>query len=257
MPSPRARASEERAAVPPGAGAPAAWRMRRAASTTTPTLRLAGERGAGPEPIARKRVDPAAARQRPVRACRVAPRSASRARGPVLVSEWLGRRGARGGRLPRARAHRVSPRGVADARADAPALPTFAYTAVGFADGAYWTSAFRVDDDPRQDPWRFTAARIRQGIEARRAELPRNRVARQLETCALATAAARRRTSSSAATRRRCPRAAPATRSASAASRSSPTAPSAPATTGSRSRRAARSSPPSRSRTCRASGTAW
>jgi pyruvate-formate lyase-activating enzyme len=56
---------------------------------------------------------------------------------------------------------------------------------VGFADGAYWTSAFRVDDDPRQDPWRFPPARIRSGIETRRAELPRNRVARQLETCAL------------------------------------------------------------------------
>ncbi|MEN8161784.1 MAG: radical SAM protein, partial [Myxococcota bacterium] len=35
------------------------------------------------------------------------------------------------------------------------------------------------------DPWRFSEARVRRGIEARRAELPRNRVARQLEICAL------------------------------------------------------------------------
>jgi len=70
-------------------------------------------------------------------------------------------------------------------RPGAPALPTFAYTAVGFADGGYWTSAFRVDPDPRQDPWRFSEARVRTGVERRRAELPRNRVARQLEKCAL------------------------------------------------------------------------
>jgi pyruvate-formate lyase-activating enzyme len=57
---------------------------------------------------------------------------------------------------------------------------------VGFADGRYWTSAFRSDPDPRQDPWRFREARLRAGIAARRVELPRNRVARQLEKCALA-----------------------------------------------------------------------
>jgi pyruvate-formate lyase-activating enzyme len=64
-------------------------------------------------------------------------------------------------------------------------LPTFAYTAVGFADGRTWTSAFRSDPDPRQDPWRFARGRIEAGVAARRRELPRNRVARQLERCAL------------------------------------------------------------------------
>jgi pyruvate-formate lyase-activating enzyme len=70
-------------------------------------------------------------------------------------------------------------------REGAPVLPTYAYTAVGFADGRYWTSAFRSDPDPRQDPWRFARARVAAGIAARRTELPRNRVARQLERCAL------------------------------------------------------------------------
>jgi pyruvate-formate lyase-activating enzyme len=70
-------------------------------------------------------------------------------------------------------------------RRGAPVLPTYAYSAVGFADGRYWTSAFRSDSDRRQDPSRFARARVESGIAARRAELPRNRVARQLERCAL------------------------------------------------------------------------
>lgn len=70
-------------------------------------------------------------------------------------------------------------------RAGAPVLPTYAYSAVGFADGGYWTSAFRSDPDPRQDPSRFARPRIETGIAKRRSELPRNRVARQLERCAL------------------------------------------------------------------------
>src|SRR5262249_43252720 len=70
-------------------------------------------------------------------------------------------------------------------RAGSPVLPTYAYSAVGYADGAYWTSAFRSDTDRRHDPWRFSRARIEAGIAQRRRELPRNRVARQLERCAL------------------------------------------------------------------------
>jgi pyruvate-formate lyase-activating enzyme len=70
-------------------------------------------------------------------------------------------------------------------REGAPVLPTYAYSAVGFADGGYWTSAFRSDPDPRQDPSRFTRARVESGIAACRVELPRNRIARQLERCAL------------------------------------------------------------------------
>jgi len=64
-------------------------------------------------------------------------------------------------------------------------LPLYAYTAVGFADDRYWASAFRVDPDPRQDPWRFARPKIEAGIARLRTELPRNRVVRQLERCAL------------------------------------------------------------------------
>ncbi len=71
------------------------------------------------------------------------------------------------------------------ARDAAPALPAFAYSAVGFADDRHWVSAFRCDTDPRQDPWRFSLSRIRAGVSRVREELPRNRVARQLERCAL------------------------------------------------------------------------
>ncbi len=64
-------------------------------------------------------------------------------------------------------------------------LPLYAYTAVGWADDQYWTSAFRSDDDRRQDPWRFSQPRIEAGVAQMKIELPRNRVARQLERCAL------------------------------------------------------------------------
>jgi pyruvate-formate lyase-activating enzyme len=70
-------------------------------------------------------------------------------------------------------------------RRGAPVLPLFAYTAVGIADGRYWASAFRVDPDERQNPWRFSRPKIEAGVARLRAALPRNRVARQLERCAL------------------------------------------------------------------------
>jgi pyruvate-formate lyase-activating enzyme len=147
------------------------------------TLRSAGERGAGPEPIPRREWSPLPRGSDLFALPGRAPVGLGRG-GPVLVSEWLGGE-ARAVAAFLAPAHTACHNAVWQRSPDAPALPTFAYSAVGFADGAYWTSAFRVDDDPRQDPWRFSAARIQRGIEARRAELPRNRVARQLETCAL------------------------------------------------------------------------
>ncbi len=147
-----------------------------------PTLRLAGERGAGPEPIARKEWIPLPRGSDLFALPGRAPIGLARG-GPVLVDEWLGCE-ARAVAAFLAPAHTACHNAVWQRRPDAPALPTFAYSAVGFADGAYWTPAFRVDGDPRQDPWRFSAARIESGIAARRAELPRNRVARQLETCA-------------------------------------------------------------------------
>jgi pyruvate-formate lyase-activating enzyme len=67
----------------------------------------------------------------------------------------------------------------------APALPTYAYTAVGFADEQYWASAVRVDPDVRQEPWRFPEPAIRDGVALRARELPGNQVVEQLERCAL------------------------------------------------------------------------
>ncbi len=148
-----------------------------------PELRLAGERGAGPEPIGAREWIPlprgsdlfALPGRAPV---------GLRAQTPVVVDEWLGGE-ARAVAAFLAPAHTACHHAVWMTRAGAPVLPTFAYSAVGLADGRYWTSAFRADPDTRQDPWRFNEARVRRGIDSLRAELPRNRVARQLESCAL------------------------------------------------------------------------
>jgi len=148
-----------------------------------PELRLAGERGAGPEAIGGREWIPLPRGSDLFALPGRAPVGLARG-GPVRVDEWLGGE-ARAVAAFLAPAHTSCHNAVWQRRAEAPALPTFAYSAVGFADGAYWTSAFRVDPDPRQDPWRFAAARVERGIAARRAELPRNRVARQLEKCAL------------------------------------------------------------------------
>jgi pyruvate-formate lyase-activating enzyme len=148
-----------------------------------PELRLAGERGAGPEAIGSKEWIPLPRGSDLFALPGRAPLGFARS-GPVRVDEWLGGE-ARAVAAFLAPSHTACHNAAWQRRANAPALPTFAYSTVGFADGGYWTSAFRVDPDPRQDPWRFSEARVRQGIAARRAELPRNRVARQLEKCAL------------------------------------------------------------------------
>jgi len=149
-----------------------------------PTLRLAGERGAGPEPIGSREWIPLPRGSDLFALPGRAPIGLARG-GPVRVDEWLGGE-ARAVAAFLAPAHTSCHNAVWQRSPDAKPLPTFAYSAVGFAEGRYWTSAFRADPDPRQDPWRFSEARVRRGIEARRAELPRNRVARQLEKCALA-----------------------------------------------------------------------
>jgi pyruvate-formate lyase-activating enzyme len=149
-----------------------------------PTLRLAGERGAGPEAIGSREWIPLPRGSDLFALPGRAPIGLARG-GPVLVDEWLGGE-ARAVAAFLAPAHTSCHNAAWRRSPDATPLPTFAYSAVGFADGGYWTSAFRVDPDPRQDPWRFSEVRVRKGIEARRTELPRNRVARQLEKCALA-----------------------------------------------------------------------
>jgi pyruvate-formate lyase-activating enzyme len=70
-------------------------------------------------------------------------------------------------------------------RSLAPALPLFAYSAVGFRDGRFWATGFRVDPDPRQDPWRFDPDRLKKQVAERRAAADGNPVVGQLERCAL------------------------------------------------------------------------
>jgi wyosine [tRNA(Phe)-imidazoG37] synthetase (radical SAM superfamily) len=71
------------------------------------------------------------------------------------------------------------------AREDAPMLPLFAYSAVGFADGEFWATGVRVDEDTRQDPWRFDAKRLEKQVARRAQEMGSNLVVQQLTHCAL------------------------------------------------------------------------
>jgi pyruvate-formate lyase-activating enzyme len=103
---------------------------------------------------------------------------------PVALPRWEGGE-ARAVAAFLAPAHTACHHAAWRTRRDAPTLPLYAYTAVGWADDQYWTSAFRSDDDRRQDPWRFSLPRIEAGVAQKKRELPRNRIARQLERCAL------------------------------------------------------------------------
>ncbi len=68
---------------------------------------------------------------------------------------------------------------------DAPPLPLFAYTALGFARGQLWAAGTRVDPDPRQDPWRFKMDLVEQRVEERLRSMSGNRLVQQLVRCAL------------------------------------------------------------------------
>ncbi|UCG52783.1 MAG: radical SAM protein, partial [Candidatus Latescibacterota bacterium] len=60
-----------------------------------------------------------------------------------------------------------------------------AYTALAFSGGSFYSAGVRVDDDPRQDPWRFDLEEVERRIDAMLDELSDNRVAQQLKKCAL------------------------------------------------------------------------
>jgi len=68
---------------------------------------------------------------------------------------------------------------------DAPALPLFAYSAVGIRDGQLVTATLRVDEDIRQDPFRFDIADIEKRVAARLLAMPDNRLVKHMERCAL------------------------------------------------------------------------
>ncbi|HSH12970.1 MAG TPA: radical SAM protein, partial [Desulfurivibrionaceae bacterium] len=64
-------------------------------------------------------------------------------------------------------------------------LPLFAYTAVGWYKDQFWVSGFRSDADPRQEPGRFAAAKIRKATNRRLKEFPANRLIQHLGKCSL------------------------------------------------------------------------
>ena len=68
---------------------------------------------------------------------------------------------------------------------DAPELPLFAYTAVGWAEDRFWVAATRVDPERRQDPPLFDLDAIERAVHREVAAHPDNRLYRQLERCAL------------------------------------------------------------------------
>ena len=67
----------------------------------------------------------------------------------------------------------------------APALPLFAYGALGVRDGELVTACLRVDEDIRQDPYRFDLDAITAGVERRVAAERGNRLVAHLGRCAL------------------------------------------------------------------------
>ncbi|MCX7607437.1 MAG: radical SAM protein, partial [Bacteroidia bacterium] len=67
---------------------------------------------------------------------------------------------------------------------NAPTLPLYAYTAVGWEEGRFWVPAVRIDPDPRQDASRFHSPSILQGAENLRHRFPHNRLITHLmENC--------------------------------------------------------------------------
>lgn len=68
---------------------------------------------------------------------------------------------------------------------NAQVLPLFAYTAVGWMDDQFWVSAFRSDDDPRQDSLQFNQRIIDQNTKRKMAEYKENRLIQHLGKCCL------------------------------------------------------------------------
>ncbi|SMC17712.1 Radical SAM superfamily protein [Desulfacinum hydrothermale DSM 13146] len=71
------------------------------------------------------------------------------------------------------------------AQPNAPLLPLFAYTAVGWHAGRFFTTAVRVDPDPRQDFSNFDPEKIAQNARRRMRQESDNRLIQHLGKCAL------------------------------------------------------------------------
>jgi pyruvate-formate lyase-activating enzyme len=64
-------------------------------------------------------------------------------------------------------------------------LPLFSYGGVGWLGGRFRSAAVRVEWEPRQDLRRMDPRQVQAGVRQLRKRLPRNRLVRHLETCAL------------------------------------------------------------------------
>jgi pyruvate-formate lyase-activating enzyme len=68
---------------------------------------------------------------------------------------------------------------------EAPLLPLFAYTAVGWLNGKFYVSAFRSDADIRQDPIQFDQNQINAKTKKELQAFPENRLIQHLGKCCL------------------------------------------------------------------------
>ncbi|NSL87459.1 radical SAM protein [Chitinophaga sp. Mgbs1] len=69
---------------------------------------------------------------------------------------------------------------------DAPTLPLFCYTAVGWLDGKFYVPATRIEADIRQECGGFDAKKVKQGVKTLMDAYPHNRLVQHLaENCAL------------------------------------------------------------------------
>lgn len=68
---------------------------------------------------------------------------------------------------------------------EAPLLPLFAYTAVGWAEGKFWVAALRSDADIRQDLGQFNLQNLERKTRKQIKRLHRNRLVQHLGTCCL------------------------------------------------------------------------
>jgi len=83
-------------------------------------------------------------------------------------------------------AHTLSAHPAYESDADAPLLPLFAYSAVGFARGRFYICAHKVDQDPRQQFRGIPRKRIEQNVRRLLREYPRNRlIGHILNNCVL------------------------------------------------------------------------
>ncbi len=70
-------------------------------------------------------------------------------------------------------------------RDNAPTLPLFAYTAVGWHDGRFWVSAFRSDQDVRQDAAEYNQQTVNKKTRKKLRVYANNRLIQHLGKCCL------------------------------------------------------------------------